>query len=310
VRADAQSLVDPAPGACVPTRPEPGPADTVENDVVSTLIFLGALLLTVALGLSANRIKKEGRAAALARRLQGEGATALPFEPSMLDGVPEPARRYLARAIAPGTLLATSVRLGLEGSIRLSADGPPARMTSEEVLAPARGFVWSGRVRAGMLPIRGYDLYADGKGEMLWWLAGLLPVVRVSGPDFDRSAIGRFVGEAVLVPSMLLPGAGVRWDAVSEGAATVRRTVDGEEVACKLRIDPEGRLTEAELPRWNGDGSNGPIGYLPFRVRFSGGERTFDGYTIPARFEAGWHPEGGTFEPFFEAQVTQAEYRP
>lgn len=275
--------------------------------MLPTLVFLGALMLTVCAGLFANRVKREARARALARGLRQEEPLGV-FEPAMLDDVPEPARRYLARAIAPGAPLARSVRLRLDGSIRLSAEGPPARMMSEEVLAPARGYVWSARVRSGALPIRGYDLYAAGSGEMRWWLAGLLPVVRVSGADFDRSAIGRFVGEAVFVPSMLVPHTGAVWEAVDADRARVRRTVDGEEVVSTLRIDEEGRLVEVEVLRWNADEQNGPVGYLPFVVRCSGGERASGGFTLPAGVAAGWRTESGEVEPFFEAEVVEADF--
>ncbi|HEY2290488.1 MAG TPA: DUF6544 family protein [Thermoanaerobaculia bacterium] len=41
------------------------------------------------------------------------------FDPAALAHLPEPARRYLTHAIAPGTPLASAVRLKMHGEIKL-----------------------------------------------------------------------------------------------------------------------------------------------------------------------------------------------
>jgi hypothetical protein len=41
------------------------------------------------------------------------------FDPAELDGLPEPARRHLAQAIAPGMPLYTSARLRMRGRIKV-----------------------------------------------------------------------------------------------------------------------------------------------------------------------------------------------
>jgi hypothetical protein len=235
------------------------------------------------------------------------GGPAERFRPDMADGLPEPARRYLLHAIAPGTPLARSVELILSGTIRLTPDGDPLPTSSRETLAPPRGYVWSARTRRGPLPVSGFDLYGDGRGEMRWWAAGLIPVVRARGADVSRSAAGRLAGEAIFVPSVLLaPGA--RWEAVDDRRARVRLRVADEDVAITLEVDGQGRLLRSEFPRWNSDPRNGPLGYLTFADGFEA-ERTFGGFTIPTRFRAGWRlGEAGEF-PFFHATIEDASYR-
>ena len=46
-------------------------------------------------------------------------ATIETFEPTMTRGLPEPARRWLGHAIAPGTPLWGSVELTMHGRIKL-----------------------------------------------------------------------------------------------------------------------------------------------------------------------------------------------
>jgi hypothetical protein len=259
------------------------------------------------LGLWAARARQEQALEPMWRELQAPGADAA-FDPAMADGVPEPARRYLLHAIAPGTPLARSVRLTMHGTLRLSPGGEALPMRAEQVLAPPSGFIWRARVGRGLMRFRGFDRYVHARGAMRWWLLGLIPIVRADGAGVTRSAAGRLAGEAVIVPGALLPRYGAAWEAVDDTTARVRLTVDGEPVTTTLRIDRQGRLRHASLMRWREDAGGGAAGYARFDVEL-GGERTFGGYTIPAHLRAGWRLGEPDEFPFFEATLDSAEYR-
>lgn len=231
------------------------------------------------------------------------------FQPDMVEGLPEPARRYLMHAIQPGAPLATSVRLVLNGSIRIARNSDPMAMESEELLAPPRGYVWKARVRKGLIRIRGFDAYEKGSGEMRWWLARVVPIVRASGEGLARSAEGRLLGESIFMPSSLLPLRGARWEAVNESMVRVRVRGQLEEVVLTLEVDPLGRLLRLTFPRWNNDPKNGSVGYLPFVCEEFAAERSFDGYTIPTRFQSGWRLGEEGELPFFFATIENAQFR-
>jgi len=239
---------------------------------------------------------------------QPPGEPAATFDPDTLADLPAPARRWLSHAIAPGTALAHTALLRMHGSIVLDERKPPWPFTADQVLAPPRGFVWRARVGSGMMRIRGFDRYAHGRGELRWWLLGLVPVVTSRGPDVDRSAAGRLAGEACLIPAALLPGRGARWEPVDSQRASASLTVAGETITVTVRVDDEGGLQRVVFHRWNGDPRNGPVGFLPFIVDFEG-ERTFDGYTIPAGLAAGWGAPGGE-DPkyFFRAELDNVSF--
>jgi hypothetical protein len=141
------------------------------------------------------------------------------FRSSELDGLPEPVRRHLTQAIAPGTALATSAWLRMRGHIKVGRWLP---FRARQVLNPHRGFVWSARA-AGV--IAGSDRYVDDAGVMNWKLAGLVRVVHAEGPDISRSAAGRAGAEAVCLPTALLPRFGVRWSATGDDQVTARYQV-------------------------------------------------------------------------------------
>jgi hypothetical protein len=86
------------------------------------------------------------------------------FEPSMVEGLPAPAQRWLLRAIADGTPLARTAVLRMHGAISLSPGSEPWLMRAEQLLSPPRGFIWRADVGTGIMRIRGFDRYASGAG--------------------------------------------------------------------------------------------------------------------------------------------------
>ena len=138
------------------------------------------------------------------------------FTSAELNGLPDPARRHLAQAIAPGTPLATSARLRMRGQIKV---GRWLHVRARPALSPHHGFVWTARA-AGV--IAGSDRYVDGEGGMDWKLAGLITVAHAEGHDVSRSAAGRAGAEAIWLPTALLPRFGVRWSASAPDQVTAR----------------------------------------------------------------------------------------
>lgn len=228
------------------------------------------------------------------------------FEPTMVDDLPDPARRFLLRAIEPGTPMARSVELAMEGTLLLDPERSPLRMEAVQVLAPPKGFIWSARTWGGVMRIRGFDRFSRGEGEMRWKLFGLIPVMRAHGSDVTRSAAARLVMEGILLPSFLVPRAGaepeVRWEAVDDRHARFRVMLAGEEIVTTVEVDEEGRPLRAWALRWN-EGA-----YERFEVQFSGELRS-GGYRAPSRVVAGWRLGDPDEFRFFDATLTSLTYR-
>jgi len=227
------------------------------------------------------------------------------LDPAQLARLPAPTRRYLAHAIAPGTKLASAVRLEMHGTIKLRRWLP---FTAEQLIRWDRGMIWRATVRMYGLPVTGFDRLVDGEGAQLWKMLGLFPVMRASGERIARSAAGRLQAESVWVPSVLC-GTDVIWSSSAANRASARVRVQGHYGDLQLTIDEGGRLQSLALQRF-GD-PDGTFGRFPF-----GGvvdeERTFEGYTIPSRLRVGWHFGSERFEregEFFRATVDRATYR-
>src|SRR5919109_1006375 len=74
------------------------------------------------------------------------------FGPASVEHLPEPAKRWLRHAIAPGAPLQTCVELEQHGQIRLGWWRP---FTAVQVLAPLRGYIWAESTQLLGLPIHG-----------------------------------------------------------------------------------------------------------------------------------------------------------
>ncbi len=227
-----------------------------------------------------------------------------PVDPAVVAALPDPARRWLTRAAAPGLPARDTVVLAMHGRIRVGRWCP---FTARQVIAARRGYVWAANPRLGPVPMQGYDLYADGAGAMRWRLAGVVPLVTADGADVSRSAAGRLAAEIVLTPAAAL-GPGVRWEPVDAERAVARVTVagTGAEYPVTVEVDPAGALRSVRLPRW-GDPAGRGYAEHEFVVRCAG-EHQANGYRLPARFTAGWTVDGAVV-PFFEAEVDAATFR-
>jgi hypothetical protein len=285
------------------TGPFPGPVAS-SGPVPRSLVSAGAALLLVLPACGGFDRGPGGAWEELSREGGGE-----PFDPGMVEGLPEPARRFLLHAIEEGTPLARSVEVSMEGTLVLDPEREPLPMRAIQVLSPPDGFVWSARTMGGLMRIRGYDRYSNGEGEMRWKLLGFIPVMRATGPDVTRSAAARMAMEGVMVPSWLVPRdsrdeseSAVRWEEVDDDHARFVVNVGGERVATTIRVDVEGRPLRAWADRWN-EGK-----YERFQVEFNG-EFQAGGYRIPADIEAGWRLGDPDEFRFFRARLTEVTFR-
>jgi hypothetical protein len=215
------------------------------------------------------------------------------FDPGMVEQVPAPARRWLQRSIRPGTRLAREVVLRLSGSVVQGDRRLP--LIAEERLAPLQGFAWRARGRMGPITVRVFDHYLAGDGAVVVKLFGVIPMGGERGPDTVASSRGRLAGEALWVPSTLLPRPGVVWASVDEDRARVTQTIDGVDETFVVAVDGEGRMTELTMERWGDQGVDAPQ-RIPYGFRVLA-EREFDGVTIASDLEGGWWYGTDRYDP-------------
>lgn len=208
------------------------------------------------------------------------------FDPAMVAGLPEPARRYLLWAIRPGTPLRTVATFGMRGQFSMGTAARPAymAMTARQTLAAPHGLVWSMDARRGLSLLSG----SDSARWTRFWVAGIVPVARMGGtPDHILSAYCRMVAEAVFwSPAAVLPGPGIAWSATGPDSARVTISQGGLSQAVDLNIGPDGTLRSVVFARRSNANPAGVWQDQPFGGTQSGW-RAVQGFRVPTHVEAG-----------------------
>ncbi|MFE1743739.1 DUF6920 family protein [Coleofasciculus sp. H7-2] len=229
------------------------------------------------------------------------------FYPELLIDLPDLTRRYLEHAIAPGTPLASAVRLWMHGEIKIGKKWHSFK--GEEVICWNRGMIWQAKTWMQGLPIWGADRIVDGVGEMQWKILGLFPVMQASGDDLTRSGVGRVQTELVWLPSVLC-SPNVLWTELGASAVQAHFTAFKEPAKFTLTVNNRGMLERVKIDRWGN-----PEGEAFHYVDFGGiveESSTFGGYTIPTRLRVGWYFGSDRFESdgeFFRCTIDKAIYR-
>lgn len=240
------------------------------------------------------------------RLIAGQAGPARAFDPAMTAGLPEPARRYFDFTIAQGTPLYTAVEIDMTGEIGLGTKDAPAyrAMGARQTLVPPHGFVW--KAKTG--PISGSDGALPDRSWTRFWLFGLIPVVRVNGPDHHRAAFGRVVAEgAFWTPASLLPGEFVRWDPIDGNSARAIVTFGNLVQAVDITVDEAGAPIKVVTQRWSNANSEHVYREQPFGGHLSG-FREFGGYRLPTHVEGGNLIGTPDYFPFFKADVSAIRF--
>jgi hypothetical protein len=231
-------------------------------------------------------------------------ARAAAYWPSELDGLPPPVRRYFEAALTPGQRVVAGVTCTQEGTflIRPPSTWRPFRATQRfETLPPS--FRWDARIRAFPgVGIAVHDTFADGQGSISARFLGVVPLASSAGtPEMAKGALQRYLAEAVLMPTALLPREGVVWTQLGEASARATLTVGATAASVELSFGADAMVASVfapDRPREVG-GRTVPT---PWRGRWweyalHGGARA------PTRGEVEWLlPEGPL--PYWRATVS------
>lgn len=279
---------------------------------MKTLALVVAVLILAFVGLQAWRWSDNRRAArawdALARTARASPPL---FDPSIVHGLPDPARRFFLFTIKPGSPLRTVAEIRMGGEIGLGTKHEPKYMPmrAQQILAPPHGLVWKLDAGQSAMRISGSDGFDGERSWVRFWLLGTVPVLRAGGgPDHARAAFGRVVAEAVFwVPAALLPRNGVTWEAVKGDIARATVSHDGMTQTVDVTVAEDGRPVMVVIPRWTDANREKTYQIQPFGGYLSE-FRDFDGYTLPTRVEGGNFVGTEDYFPFYKASVEDVRF--
>lgn len=226
-----------------------------------------------------------------------------------LEGLPRPVRRYFSTVLKNGRPRVTGVRFQHRGVFNMGETRKwwvPFN-SDHRVVTHRPGFHWDARIRLFRgVTVRARDAYAVGEGLLQAKFLGLVPMVRVHGKgDLAQGQLMRFLAEAAWYPTALLPGQGVRWDAI--GVSSARATLEDGNVSATLVFHFHRRgwiesVSAATRPRI----VKKKTIPTPWHGRFWDYEE-HDGMMIPTEGEVAWVlPEGP--KPYWRGRLTGIAY--
>jgi hypothetical protein len=120
---------------------------------------------------------------------------------------------------------------------------------------------------------------------------GAIPMVDARGPEMDQAGFDRLLAELTLVPTALLPGPHLRWEAIDDRSARAFLAAGELRASMVLRRDPATGETVLEMERGHQEG--GRVVRRTFRARSSGEPLAAGPFTLRRRLEGTWLlPEG------------------
>lgn len=226
------------------------------------------------------------------------------------DGLPAPVQRYFRAVLRPGAPIVLDAAVHHTGSFNMGEDRDNWKpFTSDQLVVTRRpGFDWDARVAMFPgAPVHVHDAYVAGEGMLHAAILGLVTVADVRGtPDAAAGELMRFLAEAAWYPTALLPGQGVRWEAVDDRSARAT-LVDGPvSVMLTFQFNAEG-LIDTVRAEARGRTVGGRVVPTPWEGRFRNyAER--GGMRVPLEGEVGWIlPQG--WRPYWRGRIEQIAYR-
>jgi hypothetical protein len=120
--------------------------------VIRIFAVLALLLAITAVVLGSLRILHDRQLERMWETLRLPPGTAL-YDPESVAHLPEPAQRFLRHAIAPGTRLARSVVVEMQGRIGLKPGADKLPFQASQILAMPHGLIWRATVGEGIMQI-------------------------------------------------------------------------------------------------------------------------------------------------------------
>lgn len=279
----------------------------------STLLLSGVLVAVagvVGVALVARRqfddAVEERVDALVSAGVTGQGGT---VRMSSLSGLPPPAQRYFHHVLQEGQPYVRTVRIRQKGTFRdaqRSAEWSPFTAVQHVTTDPP-GFVWDATIRMmSWIPVRAVDEYRGGRGGLCAKLGGMLTVMRPDeSPELDEGELLRYLAEALLYPTALLPDMGVTWSPIDD--RTARATlVDGETRASLLFYFNEENEVDCVEGRRAYTTSNGATEYRPWRGYWRD-YVVLGGMHVPTAGEVAWCSSEGEV-PYWRGDIESVEY--
>jgi hypothetical protein len=237
------------------------------------------------------------------------------FDAHELEGLPAPVQRYFRTVLTDQQPIIAAATIEMTGTMNMSASAEQWKpfTSRQQVVTRKPGFLWDARVSMFPgLPAHVEDSYIAGRGRLIAKVLGLFTVAELHGEgEIARGELMRYFAESPWYPTALLPGQGVRWQAVDDQSANAT-IVDGPITLTLLfRFNDAGLIASVRAEsRGAAMGKDSHMELLPWDCALSD-YQPHGGMLIPMTGEAAWvRPEGRKVYFVGHVKTLSYEYLP
>jgi hypothetical protein len=189
-----------------------------------------------------------------------------------------------------------------------TGDWSPFTATQHVTIRPP-GFVWDASIRMmPLVPVRVLDAYHDGRGLLRARIGDAFTVMEGEpSPQLDEGELLRYLAEAPLYPTALLPAMGVTWTPIDGRSARATLTDRGTTASLVFHFNEENEVARVEGERsfTKDDGTSEDRPWAGYWRRYA--ER--DGMRVPIEGEVAWiHPDVGEAS-YWRGQIETISYQ-
>lgn len=175
------------------------------------------------------------------------------FSLEQIKDLPEPVQKYFTYSLEEDQHYVSYVKPKHTGKFRQAENQKWMPIKGEEYFTTERpGFIWIGKI--SLLPlvwIAGIDKYLEEKGTFQIKIMSILTIADASrGKELDESELMRWLAEAPLFPTALLPSSYLHWEPVNSDSAKAIIDYAGANVDVLFHFNKKGEIVQMNADRY------------------------------------------------------------
>lgn len=262
----------------------------------TTLLILVIIFLLIGIGKLISYLQFKKQVAQLFSIAQNTERKT--YSTALLDGLPEPVKRYFHLVLKDGQPYIGFVRLKHSGLFKTSLKNDFVSITGEQYFSTQKPqFIWKGTTTL----FTARDFFINDQGGLIASILDIFPVVNAKGSHYDEGELQRWLAESVWFPTNFLPSEWVSWKAIDSHSAQLsfqykkvafHFTVTFNAIGEIIQMETQRFMTEEKKEKWVCEMSN-------YQLR--------NNVKVPISAQVTWNLEAGNF-CYAQFEVEQLEY--
>jgi len=229
------------------------------------------------------------------------------FSMDQIKNLPEPVKRYFTHSLEEGQHYVSYIKLKHTGEFRQGENQKWMSIEGQEYFTTETpGFIWIGKI--SLLPlvwITGVDKYLEGRGTFQIKIMSIFTIADdPTGKELDESELMRWLAEAPLFPTALLPSSYLHWEPVDSDSAKAIIDYCRTRVEALFHFDKKGEIVQMNADRYRAvDNSFVKEKWLGHYSNYA----VTKNILVPWDIEVSWNSEVGNFT-YAKFKIKEIQY--